>query len=137
MKTLLLSLTTITLATTAFADIQDPPMNEQGPARKLGRAISNLAFGLSELPSSITLINDRDGNAAAATYGIVKGLNRTAFRLGAGVYELLTFPFPTYRSSYRPPYKSNVPWIHSGFEEFPPELGWQTRRQYVRSSYGY
>lgn len=137
MKTLLLSLTTITLATTAFADIQDPPMNDQGPTRKLSRAISNLAFGLTELPSSIALVNDREGNAAAATYGVVKGLTRTAFRVGAGVYELFTFPFPTYRSSYRPPYKSDVPWIHGGYEEFPPELGWQTRRQYVRSSYGY
>ncbi len=137
MKTLLLSLTTITLATTALADIQDPLMNDQGPGRKFGRAISNIAFGLSELPSTITLINDRDGSAAAATYGIAKGLHRTAFRLAAGAYELFTFPFASYRSSYRPPYKSNIPWINGGYEEFPPELGWQTRRQYVRSSYGY
>ncbi len=137
MKTLLLSLTTIALATTAFADIQDPPMNDQGPTRKLGRALSNLAFGLSELPTSMQLINDRDGNAAAATYGVVKGVTRSLFRVGAGAYELFTFPFASYRSSYRAPYKSNVPWINSGYEEFPPELGWQTRRQYVRSSYGY
>lgn len=137
MKTLLLSLTTIALATTAFADIQDPPMNDQGPTRKLGRALSNLAFGLSELPTSMQLINDRDGNAAAATYGVVKGMTRSLFRFSAGAYELFTFPFATYRSSYRAPYKSNVPWINGGYEEFPPELGWQTRRQYVRSNYGY
>ena len=44
MKTLL-SISILSLfAISAFADIQDPPMNDYGPTRKLGRGLSNLAF---------------------------------------------------------------------------------------------
>lgn len=137
MKKLLLSLTAVTLASTALADIQDPPMNEQGPTRKLGRAISNILFGVTELPQSFTQMNDREGNAAAWSYGVVRGVGRTAARIGSGVYEFVTFPFPTNRGSYRPVLKSNIPWIHGGYEEFPPELGWNTRKRYNSIKYGF
>lgn len=137
MKKLLLSLTAITLATTAFADIQDPPMNEQGPTRKLGRAISNMAFGITELPVTLCQINDREGNSAAAGYGLVRGVGRSIARIGAGVWEFVTFPFPTNKGSYRPALKSNIPWIHGGYEEFPPELGWNARKRYNSIKYGF
>ena len=71
-------------------------------------------------------------------YGLVKGFGRFAFRMGIGFYEVVTFPFPTTRGSYRPPYKLNTPWIHGGYEEFPPELGWDSRFDYTRDySHGY
>jgi putative exosortase-associated protein (TIGR04073 family) len=137
MKTLL-SLCFVSLLTaSAFADIQDPPMNDFGPTRKLGRAFGNILFGLTEIPSTVVKLNERDGNADAASYGVVKGIGRVFYRLHKGFYELFTFPFPTYMGSYRPPYKSNVPWIHGGFEEFPPELGWETKYDYSRTSYGW
>ena len=60
---------------------------------------------------------------------------RVFYRLHKGIYELFTFPFPTVDGSYKPPYKSNVPWIHGGYEEFPPELGWNTRRRYTTTGY--
>lgn len=137
MKKLLLSLTTVVLASTALADIQDPPMNDQGPTRKLGRAISNIAFGITELPTSIANMNDREGNAAAASYGVVRGVARSIVRIGSGVYEFVTFPFPTTRGSFRPVLKSNIPWIHGGYEEFPPELGWNARKRYNSVRYGF
>ena len=130
MKKLLLALSVVALAAPAMADIQDPPLNDYGPTRKLGRAVSNILYGSTEFPHSIALINEREGNSAAASYGILKGVGRTVFRLGSGVYELFTFPFPTYRGSFRPPYRSNIPWIHGGYTEFPPELGWQNRKKY-------
>jgi putative exosortase-associated protein (TIGR04073 family) len=137
MKKLLLTLSLAAFALPAFADIQDPPMNDYGPTRKLGRGLSNILYGVTEFPTSIALINDREGNSAALSYGLVKGIGRTVFRIGSGVYELFTFPFPTYRSGFRPPYRANVPWIHGGYEEFPPELGWQTKKKYCDISYGY
>jgi putative exosortase-associated protein (TIGR04073 family) len=137
MKKLLLTLVLAALALPAMADIQDPPLNDQGPTRKLGRALSNILYGATEFPHTIALINEREGNSAAASYGIIKGVGRTVFRLGTGVYELFTFPFPTHRGSFRPPYRSNIPWIHGGYEEFPPELGWNTRRKYNDVDYGY
>lgn len=120
------------LTAAAFADIQDPPMNDQGPTRKLGRGLANIAFGVTEITSAACEINEREGNSAAFSYGVVRGVGRFLARIGYGVYEVTTFPFPTTMSSYRPPYRSNIPWIHGGFEEFPPELGFQTRYRYSR-----
>ena len=137
MKTLLSLCALTALAASAFADIQDPPMNEQGPTRKLGRGLANITFGSTEFFDTICKINDREGNAEAAGYGVVKGIGRTLLRLRYGVYDVLTFPFPTTQSSYRAPYKSDVPWIHGGMSEFPPELGFQSRYRYVRNGYGY
>src|SRR5262245_13007904 len=130
MKKLLLSLSAVALASTAMADIQDPALNDQGPSRKLGRGISNIAFGVTELPMCIFQINDREGNAAAWSYGVVRGVGRTFARIGAGVYEFVTFPIPSVKGSYRPVLKSNIPWINGGYEEFPPELGWNVRKRY-------
>lgn len=137
MKILLSLLTVSLLSTAAFADIQDPPMNDFGPTRKLGRGIANIAFGATEIFINPAQINEREGNSAAASYGVVKGVGRMFVRLHFGVYELFTFPFPTTRSSYRPPYRSNIPWIHGGYEEFPPELGFDTKWNYVRSYDGW
>jgi putative exosortase-associated protein (TIGR04073 family) len=117
---------------TVLADIQDPPANDYGPTRKLGRAVSNLFLAGTEVPNTVCMINEREDNAAGASYGVVRGFGRMFFRMGAGFYELVTFPFPTYKASYRPFYRSNVPWIHGGYEEFPPELGWQTHYRYSR-----
>ncbi|HEY2342085.1 MAG TPA: exosortase system-associated protein, TIGR04073 family [Chthoniobacteraceae bacterium] len=137
MKSLLLSsIMILSLTAVTVADIQDPPMNDYGPTRKLGRGIANILFASTEIPESINEINDRDGNAAAASYGIVRGIGRFFFRMGMGVYEVATHPFPTYRGSYRPPYKLQTPWIQGGFEEFPPELGFDSRYRYVREYIG-
>ncbi|HEX8294774.1 MAG TPA: exosortase system-associated protein, TIGR04073 family [Chthoniobacteraceae bacterium] len=137
MKTLLSLLTVSLLTTGAFADIQDPPMNDYGPTRKLGRGLGNIAFGATELFQNPAEINEREGNSAAWSYGPVKGIGRFFARMHFGFYEVFTFPFPSTRSSYRPPYRSNVPWIHGGYEEFPPELGFETRLDYVRTYHGW
>ena len=125
------------LATTAYADIQDPPMNDQGPTRKLGRGISNIFFSPTDIISTACKIQEREGNNAAASYGIVKGVGSFFFRVGAGWYDVITFPFPTYKGSYRPPFKLDVPWINGGHSEFPAELGWQSKFNYVRTGGGY
>ena len=137
MKTLLALSAVSLLAASAFADIQDPPMNDQGPTRKGARGLANILFGFTEVPDTMCKINEREGNSAAASYGVVKGFGRFFARIGYGIYDVVTGPFPTTRSSYRPPYKAEVPWIHGGYEEFPPELGFQTRYNYVRGSYSY
>jgi putative exosortase-associated protein (TIGR04073 family) len=136
MKTLLSLVIVSILGATALADIQDPPGNDFGPTRKLGRALANLLYASAELIQAPTAMNEREGNSAAWSYGGVKGIGRFFFRMGAGVYELFTFPFPTYRGSYRPPYQLNIPWIHGGYEEFPPELGNESRYRYTKNHDG-
>lgn len=132
MKTLLTATLVLGFATSCLADIQDPPSNDYGPTRKLGRGLSNLVFGIAELPVTIAKINEREGNAAAAGYGVVRGLGRSGMRMGSGLFEFLTFPFPTNRRTYYPLLPSDVPYIHAGYQEFPPELGNESKYPYVR-----
>ena len=123
----------LTLTATAFADIQAPPASDYGPTRKLGRGIGNIAFGASEIIDQMTAVNYSEGNSAAFSYGLVKGVGRFFARLGYGVYEVALFPFPTQHGTYYPPYRSDIPWINSGYQEFPPELGFDTKYNYSRT----
>ncbi len=132
MKVLLSFLLTLAICSIAFADIQAPPASDFGPTRKLGRGLGNIAFGLTEIPFQWAVINEMDGNAAAFSYGLVRGTGRVFARLGYGIYEVALFPFPTQKGGYTPPYRSDIPWINSGYSEFPPELGFETRYDYAR-----
>ena len=134
MKRLLLSLTATLFATTAMADIQDPPMADHGPTRKLGRAWSNILYASAEIPQTMQRVAELEGDSAGATYGFIKGFHRMVVRMGTGVYELVTYPFPVYRHSYRPRTRSSIPWVNRGYEEFPPEWGFQTRKRYTTTS---
>src|SRR4029453_3790288 len=108
---------------TGLADIQPPPASDYGPTRKLGRGLGNVFWGSAGLFDSMAAVNYAEGNSAAWSYGIVRGIGRSFARLGYGIYEMVTCPFPTVKGSYRPPYRSDIPWINSGYQEFPPELG--------------
>jgi putative exosortase-associated protein (TIGR04073 family) len=133
MKTLLPTALVLGLATLAFADIQDPPSRDYGPTRKLGRGLSNMAFGLAELPTTVAKANEREGNSAAAGYGTVRGLGRSCMRFQSGLFEFLTFPFPTTRGTYSPLLRNDIPHLQSGYQEFPPELGNESKYPYVRT----
>ena len=121
------------LAASVHADIQDPPGNDYGPTRKLGRGVSNFLFASTELPDTVCKVSKTEGNVAAAGYGIVKGLGRSTARHATGLYEIFTFASPTWRDSYRPVLKSDIPWIHGGYAEFAPELGNESKYPYCRS----
>ena len=120
------------IANSALADIQDPPSNDYGPTRKLGRGLSNFFIAPAEIPVTIARINTAEGNAAAAGYGVVRGLGRSGARHIAGLLEILLWPVPAYRQSYYPLLPSDIPWIHAGYSEFPPELGNESKYPYVR-----
>ena len=132
-KHLLVALVGVALAASAIADIQDPPGNDYGPTRKLGRGLSNVAFGISEFPVQIARVNEREGNSAALGYGLVRGIGRSAMRIGAGLWEMFSFPFPVNRNgNYHPVLPGHIHHIHGGYEEFPPELGNESKYPYVR-----
>src|SRR4051795_3675012 len=131
---MLLSITLlIAMSALSRADIHDPPSNDNGPTRKLGRGVSNLVFGISELPTTIAKINDREGNSAAAGYGVVRGVGRSMMRITTGLVEILSFPFPMVHGTYRPLLDDDTHWIHAGYKEFPPELGNESKYPYVRT----
>jgi putative exosortase-associated protein (TIGR04073 family) len=131
-KHLLLALIGMAFAVNARADIQDPPGNDYGPTRKLGRGISNFLFASSELPDTVCKISKTEGNVAAAGYGVVRGLGRSTARHATGLLEILTFPIPLWHNSYRQILPNNIPWIHAGYSEFAPELGNESKYPYCR-----
>jgi putative exosortase-associated protein (TIGR04073 family) len=132
MKKLVVISLLLGLVGSSLGDIQDPPSNDYGPTRKLGRGLSNFFLAPAEVFVTVTTINTYDGNAAAAGYGVVRGVGRSATRHVAGLLEILTFPFPAWRESYYPMLPPDIPYIHAGYSEFPPELGNESKYPYVR-----
>ncbi|MCX8092388.1 MAG: exosortase system-associated protein, TIGR04073 family [Verrucomicrobiae bacterium] len=69
-----------------------------GPERKLGRGMSN--FGeitrWGEMRRSIEQTALFESPHAAYTTGLVRGFNRSMARMGIGLYEIVTAPFPPY-----------------------------------------
>ena len=133
MKSLVAVALFLGLAALSRADIHDPPSNDYGPTRKLGRGVSNLLFGVAELPVTVAKINQDEGNSAAAGYGVVRGVGRSVLRIGAGLAEIFTFPVPIVRGTYYPILEDDTHWIHAGYKEFPPELGNESKYPYART----
>ena len=140
MKKLLLAATTLAVfAGFASADIHAPPGSTYTAQRKLGRALSNILYGIVEIPEQIVRKNESYGRKAGWSYGAVDGTSRALRRLGYGFYELFTFTCPTYRGTFRPPYErcgedNRIEMnVHDGLSEFPPELGFESYIKYSRA----
>ncbi len=78
MKTILALATVAGLASVALADIQDPPGNDYGPTRKLGRGLSNFFIAPTDFFVTVNQVNQTEGNSAGAGYGVWRGLGRAA-----------------------------------------------------------
>jgi len=65
----------------------------------------------------------------------LKGAGRAAARHVAGLIEILTFPFPIWHNGYQPLLPSDIPYIHAGYAEFPPEVGNESKYPYVRDTH--
>ncbi len=79
-----------------------------GPERKLGRGLNNAGeiLRLGELTRSMEQSAIWDSTDSAYGYGFVHGLRRSLARTGAGIYEIATFPIPSYNKPlYKPEYR--------------------------------
>jgi putative exosortase-associated protein (TIGR04073 family) len=132
MKNLFLAVLMAAFASTALADIQDPPSNDYGPTRKLGRGLANFFLAPAEIFVTVAKVNKDEGNAAAAGYGVVRGVGRSVVRHVVGFVEAVTAPFPINHGTYYPLLPRDTRYIHAGYSEFPPELGNETKYPYVR-----
>lgn len=128
-KALIITTALICTATGVMADIQAPPGSAFTSTRKLGRAVSNILYGLVEIPEQIVRKNDQYGRKAGWSYGVVDGTERAFRRMGYGFYELVTFHCPTFHGTFKPPYakcgQDNRIEMNpnDGLSEFPPTLG--------------
>lgn len=79
-----------------------------GPEKKLGRGMNNMGeiVRWGEMRRSMEQAGVWHGPQAARGGGIVSGFNRSMVRFGTGVYEIITFPIPSYDpvlTSYQTP----------------------------------
>jgi putative exosortase-associated protein (TIGR04073 family) len=122
----------ILMAVPAMADIQNPPLDSYTAVRKLGRGLGNIAFGVTEIPDSMLREQRIAGTKAAWSVGLTDGAWRTIKRVGYGAFETVTFTVPTFKGTYKQPYKRGELYPNSGMKEFAPELGFQTGTSYCR-----
>jgi putative exosortase-associated protein (TIGR04073 family) len=124
----------LTIAGIAMADIQSPPGHVWGWSRKLARALANIAYSPSEIIHRWDRGIHQDGNTAAGPLAAVEGTKRCLVRVGYGIFELVTFPAPTYKKTYRPPfYKKERIDPYYGYDEFPPQVGIISQAGYSRT----
>lgn len=138
-KLLIIASTFAAMSGFVFADIQASPGSTYTATRKLGRALSNIMYGVMEIPEQIVRKNEAYGRKGGSTVGAVDGTSRALRRLGYGCYELITFTCPTYRGTYKQPYErcgedNRIEMnVQDGLSEFPPELGFETAFPYSRN----
>ncbi|MGV3774168.1 MAG: exosortase system-associated protein, TIGR04073 family [Verrucomicrobiales bacterium] len=75
-----------------------------GPEEKLGRGINNMTefARLGEIRRSMEQTAIWDGADQAYTTGFIRGFNRSLARTAVGVYEVVTFPIPSYDPVFLP-----------------------------------
>jgi len=64
------------------------------PVEKLGRGIANVGFSPLEIFIRWMEVKNDQGGIAGITYGSLRGVCYTVARIGVGVVDILTFPFP-------------------------------------------
>ena len=87
----------------AFAE----PMDGGKGFNKLTRGATNTVTGWVEIPKRIQETSQTSGALAGFTWGLMRGLGYGFTRTVAGLYEVLSFPFPAppgYESVIQPEY---------------------------------
>lgn len=64
------------------------------PVMKLSRGIANVAFSPLELPIKWWETGNEMGGIAGITYGTLRGICYVVARIGIGLTDIVTFPFP-------------------------------------------
>jgi putative exosortase-associated protein (TIGR04073 family) len=78
-----------------------------GAFGKLGRGFVNTVTGWVEIPKRVHQTSLEGGAFKGLTWGLARGFGLGFLRTAAGLYELVTFPFPAppgYRTLVEPPF---------------------------------
>lgn len=134
MKKILATLLVLAVASISIADIHNPPKAKYTKTRKLGRGVANIMYGWTEIPTTMSEWGQlhTEQNIGIFTAGFLTGVQRSGARLMYGFYEVINFQRPLYKDSYRPPMPDIDYLPVSGYEEFPPQIGFMTTNGYTR-----
>jgi len=96
------------------AVIQAAEIQSEGTsARKLQRGFLNVALSPMEISTQIAREGREGKTEPTWLFGGLKGIELAVRRVGVGIYEMLTFPFPGYEPIVRPEF----PWQY--FDDEP------------------
>ena len=85
----------------------------QDAFRKLGRGVANVALSPVELPKNVADAYYKHHTLSESViFGIPKGIADMVIRCAAGVYDIVTFPFPI-PEDYRPVLMPEYIWENS------------------------
>ena len=87
--------------------------------KKLTRGFVNIVTGWVELPKRIQQTSEESGALSGFTWGLLRGLGYGFARTAAGLYELVTFPFPA-PPDYEPVIQPEYVFTTSDQETSPP-----------------
>ena len=82
-------------------------------ATKLSRGVNNVLLGWFEVVNEIGNESDRHGPWIGVPSGIIRGAAFGIVRTAAGVYEVISFPFPNGKKGYQPIVLPETPWARS------------------------
>ena len=68
--------------------------HSQNAATKFVRGLVNTTTGWFEIPKQIGEVTHESGAASGLTWGLIRGLGYGFVRTAAGLYDVVTFPFP-------------------------------------------
>ncbi|HRQ90328.1 MAG TPA: exosortase system-associated protein, TIGR04073 family [Bacteroidia bacterium] len=134
MRRILVALTLLAFVSISFADIHEPPKTRYTKTRKLGRGVSNIVYGWTEVPMTMARWGQLHTEQSSGIYtaGFMQGVQRAGARLKYGFYEVINFQRPLYKDSYRPPMPDIDYLPIRGYEEFPPQIGFLSTVGYTR-----
>jgi putative exosortase-associated protein (TIGR04073 family) len=102
------------LAFALTAPLQATEIQPEGTsARKLHRGFLNVALSPMEISTEIAGEGKEGKIEPTWLLGGLKGIGLAVRRVGVGLYEILTFPIPSYEPIVRPEF----PWQH--FDDVP------------------
>lgn len=134
MKKILAVLLLCAVGTIGLADIHEPPKSKYTKTRKASRGLANIIYGWQEIPTTMSEWQQlhTEQNVGIFTAGFFVGVQRTGARMKYGFYEVINWQRPLYKDSYRPAME-NINYLPmSGYEEFPPQIGFLTTPGYTR-----
>ena len=99
-------------ASVQAADVVD--LDSRSAGDKLIRGLANTFLGILEIPRNIHNTTQTENSMLEGwTIGLGKGLGQAVLRIGVGLYEVVTFPFPI-PEGYRPIVEPEFVWDASG-----------------------